>query len=215
MPPKKKDQHVGTKIGRGLVLVGAAAAIAGLIVLSIFVAKVAQFAEDAPAILGSSIMGYVETEATEFLDAYVEEKLVPGLQEDMLGFMFGPASADDKVAAQDEANLGTHHEKHKKRRRSAPTAPQCPVRDESMCATFRTTCTAFGECRAERNREKCMIFVRGLNTACSSNNCASYYDHSLCTKVNDMCALRRRCVFNQTACLAVETEFAALCRNVV
>lgn len=208
MPPKKKDPHVGTKIGRGLVLAGAVAAIAGLILLSVFVAEVVHFAKTAPATLGGSIMEYVETEATEFLDAYVEEKLVPGLQEEMLSFMFGPASSDAKVA---EDEVTTHRGKHRRRR----SAPQCPVRDESMCATFRTTCAAFGECRATRNRDKCMVFVRGLNTACAANSCDAYYDRSLCAKVNDMCRLRRRCVFNQTACLAVETEFATLCSNVV
>jgi hypothetical protein len=214
MPPKKRPAGAPTLpawFGRACLLAGAAAAIAGLVLLSIFVWKVNTFAKEAPAMMGGAIMDYVEAEAPEILDAYVEEKLMPGLQEEILGWMFGPA-APESAATTATDEVTTHRSRHGRTSRHAGrTVSQCPVRDPTMCAKFRETCSALDTCRTLRDRVSCIEFVRQLNGACAINSCDEYYDRSLCDSVTTACRMRMRCMFNQSSCMSMESDLVALC----
>ena len=191
-------------VARVCLLIGAAASVATLVVLSVVVARAAAFAAEAPELLGGAIMRYVEDEVPDMLDAYVEDKLVPGMQEQMVGWMFGPGAG---ALAADEAPRPTHTHRR--------TAPPCPVSDAALCAQFRATCTAFGVCRTTRDRDTCVGFVRSLNAVCAANACDVYYDRGLCDRVTAACNRRMRCVFNQTACVVMEGDVAGLCAAVV
>ena len=212
MAPKKvrnnAENGVPTWCWRALLLLGAAASIVTLVELSLFVWKVSVFAEEAPKMMGDSIMRYVESEAPELLDAYVEEKLMPGLQEQVLGWIFGPGAPTDGAAADE---VTTHHSTHQRRRHAEA---QCPVRDASLCAKFRETCSAFTACRTARDRPTCLGFVRKLNAACAANSCDTYYDRDLCNTVETACGMRIRCMFNQSSCMSMESDLASLCATV-
>lgn len=217
MPPKKRPAGAPTLpawFGRACLLTGAAAAIVGLVLLSIFVWKVNTFAKEAPAMMGGAIMSYVEAEAPDILDAYVEDKLTPGLQEEILGWLFGPGVSEPAVpAATDE--VATHTSRHGRTssRHVGRTVSQCPVRDPTLCAKFRETCNAFSTCRTLRSRESCIGFVRAFNGVCAANSCDEYYDRSLCDKVTTACRMRMRCIFDPTACLSMESDLVALCAS--
>lgn len=223
MPTKKARAFSPTNtawMGRVCLLLGAAASVITLVVLFVFVWKVAVFAKEAPVMLGDAVMTYVGSEAPELLDAYVEEKLMPGLQEEMLGWIFGPGASDGAPAAGDEVT--TRHTTHRARRhtrrheeRRTVAAPQCPVRDPALCTKFRETCTAFDACRTTRDRTTCVGFVRTLNVACAANTCDVYADHSLCDSVNTACSMRMRCMFDTAACLSMEADLVRLCSLVV
>jgi hypothetical protein len=183
-----------------VLILGAIAAISVLVVHLIFISYVRTYANAAPDMLKDTVMSYIETEAPEMIDSYVETKLMPGIKEEMLGLMFGEGMGAPPPAAADEPL-------HRNKR----SASRCPVSDTNLCSAFRTTCTAFQGCRTVRDRPTCITFVQKLNVACAMNDCDAYYDRALCRNVGGMCNMRTRCLFDQTACIALEGNMTSLC----
>ncbi len=177
-------------------VLGAIASIVTMIVLIVFVVQVAKFAAVAPGLIKDSMLAFIRTEGTDILETIVEEKLMPGMKEEMLGWIFGEG-LDSAPAEEDEP----------KRR----TAGQCPVSKPTLCDAFRETCSAFQTCRTVRDRPTCTTFIRKMNVACSLNSCDAYNDKSLCNTVTGMCRMRMRCILNTTACVALESDMRSLC----
>ncbi len=177
-------------------ILGTIASIVTLIVLIVFVSEVAKFAAVAPGLIKDAMLGFIRTEGADILETIVEEKLMPGMKEEMLGWIFGEGM-DAAPAEEDEP----------KRR----TAGQCPVSKPSLCDAFRETCSAFQTCRSVRDRPTCTTFIRKLNVACARNSCDAYNDKSLCDTVTGMCRMRMRCILNTTACVALESDMQSLC----
>ena len=177
-------------------LIGTLVSIATLILLIVFVVEVVKFATVAPGILKDTVLGYIRTEGADMLETVVEEKLMPGMKEEMLGWIFGEG-LDPPPEEEDEP----------KRR----TAAQCPVSNPSLCDAFRETCSAFQTCRTVRDRPTCTTFIRKMNVACALNSCDVYNDKGLCNTVIAMCRMRMRCILNTTACVALESDMRNLC----
>lgn len=194
------------------LVLGAAAAIAMLITFIVTIVTVKDMVATAPAMFGDALLGYVETKAPDMLDAYVEEKLVPGMQEAMMSFMLGPAMEDSPGdAASDESQALTLI---KSKRRHARKTP-CPLRDQALCETFRSTCSLYEPCRTQRTTTACMPFALSLARTCMANDCDAYYDQSLCHTVEDMCSKRRACSWRSLdTCRALEGNLTRLCQYV-
>ena len=177
-------------------ILGALASVVTLILLIVFVTEVAKFAAVAPGLLKDTILGYIRDEGADILENIVEEKLMPGMKEEMLGWIFGEGL--ENPPAEDEP--------------AKRTAQQCPVSKPELCTAFRDTCSAFQTCRTVRSRPTCTNFIRKMNVACALNSCDVYNDKSLCNTVTSMCRMRMRCILNTTACVALESDMQGLCR---
>ncbi len=183
---------------RCCTIINTIATLATLILLIVFVVEVGKFAVAAPDLLKDAVLGYIRNEGAEMLETVVEEKLMPGMKEEMLGWIFGEA-----------LDPGTAEEEDEPKRRAAG---QCPVSKPSLCDAFRETCSAFQTCRSVRDRPTCTTFIRKMNVACALNSCDAYNDKNLCSTVSGMCRMRMRCILNTTACVALESDMTSLCR---
>lgn len=194
--------------GRALLIIGALASISNLIINLIVYEKAYEVASEAPDLLEANVMEMIESRAPALIDKYVDTKLMPGIRNEILGMVFGMQPQQQSA---DEISPVNHHSPASRSR----NVKQCPVSDTSLCQSFRETCVAFDHCKTTPSRETCLPFVQKLNVACAQNYCSAYYDQDLCHTVDTMCGATTRCMFDQTACIALRGNLTSLCDLVV